>query len=134
MPRLSCWFVRASLVYLALGFTFGALMLANKGLGFYPAIWLVLPVHMETLLMGWFVQLALGMAFWILPRFKNGAPRGNEALYWLAFVLLNLGIGLVFANAVFSLQTLVLLGRVSESGRIAVFVIGAWRRVRPFNA
>lgn len=134
MPRLSCWFVRASLVYLALGFTFGALMLANKGLGFYPAIWLVLPVHMETLLMGWFVQLALGMAFWILPRFKNGAPRGNEALSWLAFVLLNLGIGLVFANAVFSLQTLVLLGRVCESGGIVVFVIGAWRRVRPFNA
>jgi hypothetical protein len=134
MPRLSCWFVRASLVYLALGFTFGALMLANKGLGFYPTIWLVLPVHMETLLMGWFVQLALGMAFWILPRFKNGVARGNEALSWLAFVLLNLGIGLVFANAVFSLQTLVLLGRVCELGGIVVFVIGAWRRVRPFDS
>jgi hypothetical protein len=30
MPRLSVWFVRAALVYLALGFTCGALLLAHK--------------------------------------------------------------------------------------------------------
>ena len=32
MPRLSVWFIRLSLIYLALGFTFGGLLLLNKGL------------------------------------------------------------------------------------------------------
>ena len=33
MPRLSAWLIRAALVYLAVGFTFGAGMLVNEGLG-----------------------------------------------------------------------------------------------------
>ncbi|NOZ73444.1 MAG: hypothetical protein GXP38_16340 [Chloroflexi bacterium] len=67
MPRLSTWFVRASLIYLALGVTLGGLLLAEKGIPFYPALWIALPVHMEFLLIGWMVQLAMGMAYWILP-------------------------------------------------------------------
>jgi hypothetical protein len=130
MPRLSCWFIRASLLYLAIGFTLGALMLSNKGLGFYPPAWNVLPVHMEMLLVGWFVQLAMGVVFWILPRFREGPPRGNESLAWLAFGLVNLGIGWVVAQAVFSLQGLALVGRVMEIGGVGVFVAGSWRRVR----
>ena len=36
MPRLSVYFVRASLIYLVLGFTFGGLLLANKGVMISP--------------------------------------------------------------------------------------------------
>ena len=32
MPRLSCWYIRAALLYLAVGLTLGALMLAILGL------------------------------------------------------------------------------------------------------
>ena len=130
MPRLSCWFVRAALAYLATGFTLGALLLANKGLGWAPQLWRFLPVHMELLLMGWLVQLAMGMAFWILPRFPQGATRGNETLIWLAFVLINLGIGWVVAETIFSVQGLVFVGRVAEIGGILLFLLGSWRRVR----
>jgi hypothetical protein len=35
MPRLSCWFIRASLAYLIAGFTLGALMLTLKALAQY---------------------------------------------------------------------------------------------------
>ena len=49
MPRLSRWFIRCALIYLALGFTFGALMLFNKGVPFYPALWRLLPTHVEFL-------------------------------------------------------------------------------------
>ncbi len=132
MPRLSCWFVRAALLYLAARFTLGAFILANKGLGFYPSIWRFLPVHMELLLMGWLVQLALGIAYWILPRHIKGAPRGNEAWIELAFWLINLGIGWVIAETVFTLQGLALIGRVAECAAVLVFILGSWRRVRPF--
>jgi len=99
MPRLSIWFLRAALVYLALGITFGALMLANKGVPFYPQLWRLFPMHVEFLLVGWTVQLAMGVAYWILPRFTRGAKRGNVPLAWSAWVMLNAGILMVFLGA-----------------------------------
>ena len=60
MPRLSIWFIRSALIYLALGFTFGALLLANKGFPIIPEIWRLLPAHIELLLVGWTLQLAMG--------------------------------------------------------------------------
>ena len=134
MPRLSCWFVRAALIYLAAGFTLGACLLANKGLGFYPPTSASLQAHMELLLVGWLIQLAMGMVFWILPRFPHGAPRGNEALIWLAFVSINLGIGCVVAEAFFPVRGLTFVGRVAEVLGILFFVLGSWRRVRPFSS
>jgi len=131
MPRLSGWFVRAALAYLAVGFTLGALILAEKGVSYAPMLWRYLPVHYELLLVGWLIQLALGVAFWILPRFPQGAPRGNEALIWLSFALLNLGIACVVAETVLSIQGLRLVGRAIESGGVLAFVWGSWRRVRP---
>lgn len=92
MPRLSVIFVRASLIYLLLGFSIGGLMLANKGILISPAIWALLPLHIEFALMGWMIQLAMGVMFWILPQFQKGPPRGDERLVGLALILVNVGI------------------------------------------
>lgn len=123
MPRLSTWFVRASLIYLALGFSFGALLLVNKGLEFYPSIWKLLPIHTEMLMMGWFVQLAVGVAFWILPRLSGPTPRGNERLVELGFWLINIGIGMVILEVVTPLSWLLLLGSLVEFGGVLAFVV-----------
>ena len=133
MPRLSSWFVRASLTYLAVGFTLGALLLANKGLEFYPLIWKLQPIHSEMLLMGWYVQLAAGVAFWILPRLSGSAPRGDERLVWLAFWLINAGIGMVILEALIPLPALLLLGRLAEFAGVLAFVVGSWKRVKAFG-
>lgn len=90
MPRLSIWFIRAALIYLAVGFTFGALLLANKGFPISPQLWRLLPAHIELLLVGWTLQLAMGVAFWILPRIR--ATRGVVRPAWAAFALLNGGL------------------------------------------
>ena len=134
MPRLSVWFVRASLIYLLAGFTLGALMLAQDGVSYYPAIVAVLPVHMEFLLVGWLVQLALGVAFWIFPRFGLGLPhsRGNEKLIWASFVLLNAGV-LIVALELWIAAAL-LIGRTLEVLAVLVYVLGSWRRVKPHGA
>jgi hypothetical protein len=133
MPRLSVYFIRASLIYLLLGFTFGALILANKGLMISPAIWMLLPIHIEFDLVGWLVQLAMGVAFWILPRFSNGPLRGNERLSWFAFALINAGILLVAANGMFETNGLMLIGRVSETVAFVLFALGNWRRIKPHS-
>ena len=96
MPRLSRWFIRAALLYLTLGFTFGGLMLFNKGVPLSVWLWRLLPAHVEFLLLGWTVQLATGVGFWILPRF--GSLRGNERIAWVSFVLLNAFSGLTPKN------------------------------------
>jgi hypothetical protein len=129
MPRLSVWFVRASLLYLLLGFGFGALMLAQKGISYYPPLWNLMPVHMEFLLIGWFAQLAMGVAFWILPRFGIGSPRGNVSLVWLSFMLVN--VGLIIGILRLWLPSAILVGRIFEISAGIVFVVGSWRRVKP---
>ena len=133
MPRLSRWFIRSSLIYLLLGFTLGGILLAHKGLALHPALWRVLPAHIELALFGWIVQLAMGVAFWILPRF--GASRGNEWAAWLAFGLLNGGIWLVIGGAVLGGgATLVLLGRLAEASAVLAFARHAWPRIKPLGA
>lgn len=132
MPRLSVWFIRLALAYLATGFTFGALMLANKGLSFAPMLWRLRPAHIEVLLVGWMVQLAMGVAFWILPRFQ--ASRGDVRPAWLALVLINLGIGLVALSLVVDLGGWnVVVGRLAELIAVAAFALHAWPRIKPIG-
>ncbi len=133
MPKLSCWFIKASLAYLTVGFTFGALILANKGIAFFPTAWNLLPAHMEFLLAGWTIQLAMGVSFWILPRFSQGLPRGNESLTWLAFILINTGIWLAAGGSLSGMGWPVVFGRLLEAAAALAFAIGSWRRVRPFQ-
>ena len=134
MPRLSVWFVRAASLYLALGFTLGALMLADKGVPFAPWLVRLLPAHVEFVLFGWTVQLAMGVAFWILPRFEGGASRGRVWLAWLALGLLNAGVWLAGAGAVLDWPpALLLLGRVCEAAAAAAFALHAWPRIKPMS-
>lgn len=129
MPRLSCWFIRAALIYLTLGFTFGALLLWHKGIPLHPMLWRLLPIHIEFLLLGWTMQLAFGIAFWILPRFHS--ERGNVALAWLTFGLFNAGVWLVGIGSLFDTGGwLLLLGRTSETAAVIAFVWHAWPRVK----
>jgi cbb3-type cytochrome oxidase subunit 1 len=130
MPRLSQWFVRAAFMYLLLGFTVGALLLAHKGLPLHPVLWSWLPAHIEFLLFGWVVQLTMGMAFWILPRYWQRPRRPKEGYAQIVFVLLNLGIWLVVAGTTFRAGRWVMLaGRVVEVGALVFFALHAWKRV-----
>ncbi len=132
MPRLSVWFVRAALVYLLAGFTLGGLLLWNKGMPIHPSIWRLLPAHMEFLFMGWSVQLVIGVAYWILPRFRT--ERRRTSLIWLTFGLLNAGIWFVALSTVIGYVDIVrLAGRVMETGAIVAFVIHTWPRVKPMR-
>lgn len=130
MPRLSRWFVRAALVYLAVGFTLGALMLSNKGLSLSATIWRLLPAHIECMLLGWTLQLMMGVAFWILPRFQG--QRGREAPAWMAFWLLNAGVLLAGLGATLALPAqVVLAGRLAEVAAVVTFAVHAWPRIKP---
>jgi len=134
VPRVSRWFIHASLVYLALGFTLGGLLLFNKGIPVAPALARLLPAHVEFLLVGWVIQLVMGVATWIFPRFGVlPTARGSDAAAWLAFALVNAGVWLAglgpLAAAPVS-DVLPLIGRLAEAAAAAVFAANVWARVR----
>lgn len=138
MPRVSVWLVRAALGYLALGFTIGALLLANTGVPFAPDLNPRLrAMHVEFLLVGWTIQLVMGVAIWIFPRFRLSVlPYGREWLAWLAFGCVNAGVWLVAVGSLApsgSGAFLVLAGRLAEIGAAAALMGNLWGRVRPFG-
>lgn len=95
MPRLTAWMVRAALLHLAAGFLVGGFLLWEKGVGGIPWAWRLRGLHIHLLTLGWILQLALGVAFWMLPRFtrheggKMVQVRGRERWAWAAFILTN---------------------------------------------
>ena len=132
MTRLSVWTVRTALLYLGIGFLLGALMLAQKGLPFDPLVLRLLPLHVEVVLFGWTLQLAMGIAFWILPRFSHEPRYGNQTFGWLAFVLLNVGVVCAgLGQWPGADPSVALLGRLAEACAIIFFLGHAWPRVKP---
>lgn len=132
MPRLSVWFLRAALLYLAAGITIGSLLLSHKAFPINPYLWVLLPTHIEFLLFGWTVQVVMGVSYRMLPRFTGANARGNEGLAWCALIFLNLGV--VFAGlgpVVAGSAPLILFGKASELAGAVFFVLHAWARVKP---
>ncbi|HSM55911.1 MAG TPA: hypothetical protein VK879_07125 [Candidatus Sulfomarinibacteraceae bacterium] len=130
MPPLSIWFVRSALIHLFLGFSVGALMLGNKGVPFEPGLWRLREAHIELLLIGWLVQLALGVSFWILPRFWESPVRGNVTGAYVSFALLNAGVWCVVLGTSLDLSSRwLLLGRLSEVGAAVAYAVHLWPRI-----
>ncbi|MFO7681153.1 MAG: hypothetical protein R6X34_13985 [Chloroflexota bacterium] len=90
----------------------------------------MLPAHIEFLLFGWVAPVAMGMAFWILPRTWQKPRRLKEGYAQIAFVLLNLGIWLVVAGTAFRVgQWFLPTGHAAEGAAAAFFALHAWRRI-----
>ena len=139
MPRLSQIMLRTALVWIAVGYTVGALVLFNKGVPFWAWLWLWRSAHVHLLLVGWLVQFAAGMAFWILPRLDAHGSRGNERLVWASYILLNAGVILAALHdpLVAIAPTLTRVMSVGAGGcytlAAALFALHAWRRVVSFR-
>ena len=133
MPKLSVWMVRSALIYMGIGFLFGAMLLAHKGIPLFTWTWRLIFLHVEMLIFGWTMQLVMGIAYFILPRFsQRGAKRyGAEHLGWRSYYLLNSGIILtVFAHWYVS-AIVILIGRLLVLLAIGLFVAMIWERVKP---
>ena len=83
-------FIKTALIYLVLGVVLGGFLLADKGVGLFNELWELRPLHIEWLLLGWMLQLALGGATWIMPRPHDWVP--HKILGWLSYALLNSGL------------------------------------------
>jgi hypothetical protein len=133
MPKLSVWLVRASLVYMGIGFLFGSLILHHKGIPIYPWTWKLLNPHIEVMIYGWTMQFAMGIAFWILPRFMGQGRYGKTYLGWWSFGLLNTGLALAVFEGWYTIGVLTTVGRVFILAGVIAFVVMMWPRVKPLS-
>ncbi|MCC6791312.1 MAG: hypothetical protein IT336_06500 [Thermomicrobiales bacterium] len=140
MDRLTSTMARASFIWLLAGAVAGTAMMMDEAL---PGAWRawIAPTHGHMLFVGWFVQFAMGIAYWLLPRKRAPArPLGyNERIALVAVVLLNLGLLLRVAaepaqrsrhDGWWITPTLGASG-ILQAGAFAIFVIQLWPRVAP---
>lgn len=93
MDRLSAIMLRAAFVWLLAGAIVGFAMMIDDALPGAWRVWMA-PTHGHMLFVGWFVQFALGIAYWLLPRKRTPErPLGyNERLAIAAVAMLNGGL------------------------------------------
>ena len=142
MDRLSSLMVRSSLVWLLAGIIVGAAMVIDREIPGHWRAW-YMPSHVHMLFVGWFLQFALGVAYWLLPRKRSpDRPLGyNERLALAAMAALNAGLLLrvIFepiersghaSDATFAALSVAAALQVAA---VAVFVSQLWSRVGPRN-
>lgn len=134
MPPLSRAMLRAALLEAWLGFGLAQLLMLWKG---QPARvpsawggWILL--HVNLLLMGWMVQVALAVAYWILPRLPHTLnQRGRYGLALSAALLLNGGVALFAVGVVLGRGWLQAVGLGAEGMAVLAFIGHSAPRIRP---
>ena len=125
---------KTSLIYLLVGFVLGGVLMIGEAAGAsWVSAWGV--VHAHILFVGWFVQFAVGIGYWLLPRRKSPEkPYGyNVAVAYTAYGLINAGMGLRILVEPFYLagawQGAVVTIALSLSGvlQAAAGIIWAWQ-------
>lgn len=140
MPPLARTYVKASFIYFMVAFVLGAMVLLERWLGFSRWLRVAYVSQLHLLMVGWITQLAIGVAYWMFPRFlKEQEPRGrgSDGLAWFVFVTLNVGLVLRLIFEPFYLTGpqswlagLLALSGVLQAASAVGFGFLIWGRVR----
>ncbi|HLF03171.1 MAG TPA: hypothetical protein VI547_14405 [Anaerolineales bacterium] len=137
MPRLTRWFIKTALAYFVVGLLVGVLVMARSVVALPALVGALGPAYFHLLMVGWVMQLIIGVAFWMFPKFTTEQPRGSETLGWATYILLNAGLILrVIGEPANAVQPQPLLGWLVAASAVLQwlagmgFVINTWRRVK----
>ncbi len=133
MPKLSVWMVRAALIHMGVGFLFGAMILWHKGVPLFDWTWKLLNPHIELMIFGWTMQIVMGTAYWILPRFSGPDRYGRTRLGWWSFGLFNAALLMTAGGAWLTLEWMLLAGRLAMLAAVVLFIVLIYPRVKPLG-
>jgi len=143
MPSLVRLYIKTSFVYFIAGFLLLALMALDGWLHIGRWFGVAYISQLHLLVVGWITQLAIGVAYWMFPRFlktHNPRPRGSDTLAWAVYLCLNAGLVLRLAAEPFHLMTgqswlaaLVALSGVLQAAAAVGFGLLIWARIRPLE-
>ncbi len=140
MPPIARAYIKAAFAYFILAFLLGALMMLDRWLGFSRWLKAVYLSQLHLLMVGWITQLAIGVAYWMFPRFKrtqDARPRGSDVLAWAVLIVLNAGLLMRFVFEPLYLMgpqpwlaALVALAGVLQALAAIGFGLLIWGRIR----
>jgi heme/copper-type cytochrome/quinol oxidase subunit 1 len=96
MPTVSIWMIRASISWMLVGGSLGLFIMGAR----LPTVEWTSPFlyqipHGAIMMLGWVIQLAMGVGYWMLPRYitsEGDHLRGSTKGMWLCAGLLNASI------------------------------------------
>lgn len=104
--------------------------MVNKAIDFDQRIWSLLPLHYTILIWGFFIQLIMGTAYWMFPKFLSNRPRGSSWQTWFVFYNYNLGLVLyLITKFMIPINPLTLLGKFLIFLGLVTFIKLTWTRV-----
>lgn len=136
MPAVTRWFIKSSLLYLAVALAI-ALWLAGQSTGFAAPFPGLSPVFFHFFLVGWVTQMIMGVGYWFFPKYSPEQPRRSEGLGWTVFWLLNVGLllrglaePLLSANTDSNWGTALIISAVLQWLAGVLFVMNTWGRIK----
>jgi len=133
MPPLSRWYIKTSLLYLAISLLTGVFL--SSGIGDSLVALRFSVTHLFVV--GWLTQLIFGVAFWLFPRHSREQPYGDTRAALASYPLLNLGLLLrLLAEPALAASTLpvwswlLVLAAVFQWLGAVAYAAYIWRRVK----
>lgn len=134
-------YIKTAIVFLAVGLLIGGWMLVRRELyGLYPNAYEV-SAHTHALLVGFVMEMILGVALWLFPRPSKEdlrySPRTAEWAYWVltlataSRVLGELARPLIESRA---LRWVVVLAGLAQAFGLLLFFQTMWTRIRPLGS
>lgn len=134
-------YIKTAIAFLALGLAIGLWMIVRRELYGVYATPFETSAHTHALLVGFVMEMILGVALWLFPRPEKGnvrySPRAAEAAYWL----LTLGTAIrVFGELArpfvtsLALRWLIVLCGAAQTAGLLLFFYTMWPRIRPLGS
>ncbi len=92
MPILTRLYVKTSLLYLVAALVLAMVLALAQTVTLPPLLAAAGPVYLHLFMVGWIMQLIMGIVFWMFPKYSRELPRGNERLAAVVYGLLNVGL------------------------------------------
>ncbi len=121
-------FVKASLVWFALGMSLGVFMTVR------PALIVYRPAHVHMNLLGFVSMTIFGVAYHVIPRF-TGHPLHSRRLAGAHWWLSNAGLALLVAGFALTvsfrneIRLVLIAGGVLSAAGGAAFIVNLWRTI-----
>ena len=134
-------YIKTAIAFLAIGLALGGWMITRRELFNEPPSPYLVSAHTHALLVGFVMELILGMALWLFPRPAKDddrySSRAVSASYWL---LTASTAGRVAGEVVrpfvdsIALRWFVVLSGIGQIVAILLFFNAMWSRIRPLGS
>ena len=134
-------YIKTAVAFLAVGLGIGVWMLVRRELYDTYATPFETSAHTHALLVGFVMEMILGVALWLFPRPEKTdtryKPQIAEAAYWLLTIGTAARVAGELARpfvATLSLRWFIVLCGLAQTAGLLLFFSTMWRRIRPLGS